>query len=751
MSTSTWRERLAEAMPSALAEEIDVFESQMQLRRQGRLDEAVFAETRLRRGMYGQRYDNGKRHDGIAERALPYPEHPTKGPSTVWDAPGMLRIKIPAGALNAAQLETMADIAEEYADGIAHATTRQDFQLHFVHLDDGPDMMRRLAAVGITTREACGNGVRNVTACPVSGVCDGESFDITPYAHACAQFLLGHPDAQDFGRKFKISFSGCKERACALANMHDLGLIARTRETQRGVERGFEVYVGGGLGAVPHEAKLFDAFLPERELLPIAQAMAIVFGRLGEKRNRARARIKFLIAKLGIDEFRRLVLEERAKLTPDPRWTAYLEQLDSHRETPVRQARPLAPETPLSPAFLAWRQSNVKPQKQSHYHAATITLPLGDITGVQLRALADITRTYCGEDLVVRITVDQNLALRWVSEADLPALHESLVAAGLAQPGAETIAEVTACPGTDTCKLGIAASRGLAGVLRKRLAARDDLQDEAVRQLQIKISGCFNSCGQHHVADIGFYGVSRKVGNHAVPHFQVVLGGQWTENAGSFGLAIGAVPSKKVPEVIDMLVERYRDGREENEGFRQFVQRIGKGAIKGWLRAFAGVPSYLEDSSYYTDWADTREFTMGDHGVGECAGEVISPADFGLAESERIAFEAQLKLDARDAASAAAMAYDAMLQAARTLLQLQPGQLAEGSDALVEQFRQQYVDTGVFADRFAGRKFANYLFSAHAARDQQAGIDLARQRVEEAQLFIEAAHACHARLGAAAA
>jgi sulfite reductase (ferredoxin) len=230
-SNPLWKQHLADCIPVALAAEIDKFENEIHLRKQGKIDEKVFAETRLRRGAYGQRYDNGQRHDGQATQKLNYPsEELTKGPHTLWDAPGMQRIKIPFGGLNATQLETLAELAEEYSDGIAHITTRQDFQLHFVHIDDTPSIMRRLAAAGITTREACGNTVRNVTGCPYAGVCRDETFDVTPYAKATAYFLLGHPDTQDFGRKFKIAFSGCETEACALVRLHDLGAIAKVRD-----------------------------------------------------------------------------------------------------------------------------------------------------------------------------------------------------------------------------------------------------------------------------------------------------------------------------------------------------------------------------------------------------------------------------------------------------------------------------------------------------------------------------------------
>ena len=314
MSETSW-EGSVERSHRAIGREIDVFDRQMQLRKQGKMEEKLFAETRLRRGAYGQRYDNGQRHDGVDTRKLPFPSGElTKGHETMWDAPGMQRIKIPFGALTAEQMEVFAACSEEYSDAISHITTRQDIQLHFVHIEDVPDLMRRLAAVGITTREACGNSIRNITGCPLSGVCNDQGFDISPYAQAMMLFLLGHPDVQDFGRKFKPAFSGCEQHSCGLTNIHDSGYIAKVKDGKRG----FKVVVGGGLGAVPQDAKVLYDFLPEEEILPITQAISRVFGRIGEKANRARARIKFLITKLGIEEFRRLVEEERAKLRPDP-------------------------------------------------------------------------------------------------------------------------------------------------------------------------------------------------------------------------------------------------------------------------------------------------------------------------------------------------------------------------------------------------------------------------------------------------
>ena len=746
-SNTQWRTRLEDTISDDLKKEIDQFETEIELRRHGKMDEKVFAETRLRRGAYGQRYDNGQRHDGIKTQTLSYPSGDlVKGPDTAWDAPGMLRIKIPFGGLNTRQLEVMAELAEEYSEGIAHVTTRQDFQLHFIHIEDTPTIMRRLGAVGITTREACGNSVRNVTACPIAGVCHGETFDVTPYAQALAEFLLGHPDAQDFGRKVKIAFSGCKDEACGLTNMHDFGAIGVKRMIDGQEKRGFEFYVGGGLGAVPFQAKLFDAFLPEEELLPISQALGIVFAKYGEKRNRARARIKFLVKNLGIDELRKRVLEERAKLTPDPAWTAYLDNLHITDETPLRDAHFLNG-APSPEGFDGWRETNVYGQRQEGYTTVTIALPLGDITADQLRGLADLARKYVNE--TIRTTVEQNMVLRWVSEADLIDLYNGLNRLGLAQAGAGTIVDITSCPGTDTCKLGIAASRGLAGELRTRLAEKSMRMDEAVKNLRIKISGCFNSCGQHHVADLGFYGVSRHVGGYTVPHFQVVLGGQWTENAGSYGLAVGAIPSLRIPDVVDRITDRYLADRETGESFQRFIKRIGKAHIKTMIEDLVEVPPHDTHPEFYSDWADPREFTTGDMGTGECAGEVVSQVEFALAAAEREAFEAQVLLDKSEAQTAGERACHAMLRAAQGLTRIRVPDLDDDPNRIVEAFRTHLFDTEDFFDPFGGGRFGQYLFAAHSRDGETYTEETAHHRIEEAQLFIEASYSCYARLQSA--
>jgi sulfite reductase (ferredoxin) len=746
-SNSSWAEKLAGKIPESLAREIDIFETEISLRKQGKVEERLFAETRLRRGVYGQRYDNGQRHNGKTVQELKYPSGDlTKGPNTMWDAPGMQRIKIPAGGLNAEQLETLADLAEEYSDGIAHITTRQDVQLHYVHIEDTPSVMRRLAAANITTREACGNSVRNVTACPYSGVCPDEKFDVTPYSRALSKFLLGHPDTQNFGRKFKHSFSGCAQHACGLASMHDMGMVAVTKIESGKEKRGFEVSVGGGLGAVPYQAKLFDAFVPPEELLPLAQSISRVFARLGEKKNRSRARIKFLVQDLGIEKFRELILEERKTLTNDPRWTDFVGDAEKFEEAPLKPPG----KAPLlgSESFQRWMKTNTRAQKQEGYTVVTVALPLGDITSNQLRSLADIARRFTKE--TIRSTVEQSIVLRWISLSDLPELHSALVAAGLGAPGAGSIVDIAACPGTDTCKLGISSSRGLAAELRKRVEEKSFQLDESVVKLHIKISGCFNSCGQHHVADLGFYGVSRKMSGYAVPHFQVVLGGEWEHNGASYGLPVIAIPSKNIPEVVSRLTARYAANRKNGESFKDFIGRTGKVELKRMLEDLARPPADPSDRSFFQDWGDPREYTLADLGVGECAGEVVSSVEFDLADAERRLFDAQVALEADRIEDAGETAYRSMVQAAKALVKIENSTIADDPAQIVREFRARFYDTQKFFDPFAGGKFAHYLFTAQEKSGEAYTQDSARYLIDEAQLFIDAAHSCYNRISAPA-
>jgi len=366
---------------------------------------------------------------------------------------------------------------------------------------------------------------------------------------------------------------------------------------------------------------------------------------------------------------------------------------------------------------------------------------LGDLSSWQMREFADIARRFSGDS--IRTTVEQNMVLRWVSETDLPDLYRELVRVGLGAPGAGTIVDITACPGTDTCKLGISSSRGLAGELRTRLAAKSFTLDDAVKNLRIKISGCFNSCGQHHISDLGFFGTTLTIGGRKVPHFQVVLGGKWQDNGGAYGLALVRVPSKKIPDVIDRITDRYVRERKTEENFQDFVKRIGKKELRAMLEDLTKIPPYEIDPSFYSDWGDPREYTIGDMGTGECASEVISAAQFDLASADRLVFEAQLHLDSGDFPNADKLAYRALLQAALSLVRAQWPEAPDEPDMITQEFRTRFFETNIWGDRYAGSKFAQYLFNRHGTQPAEHTHDQAHRLVEEAQLFVEAVYRGH--------
>jgi len=696
----------ASAIPADVAREIEIYEIQLDRFQAGQVEEATFTEFRLRRGVYGQRDDRSQ----------------------------MIRVKIPFGGLTAAQLEMLADVAEEFSDNIIHITTRQDVQYHYVDINTTSELMRRLASVDITTKEACGNVVRNVTACPLSGVCHDETFDVTPYSKALSAFLLGHPDAENFGRKFKIAFSGCEEHACGLANMHDIGAVAAVKEVDGEVKRGFKLYVGGGLGAVPHQAKVFDDFVSAEELLPISQSICRVFTRLGERRNRNKARLKFVIAKHGIEEFRKLVLEDRETLRHDPEWTAYLDNLDAYDESPLRPPTQLNGTTKPE-GFEEWYQSNVQLQSQPGYAFVTITLPLGDITADQTRALADISRKYVKD--TIRATVEQNIVLRWVTMTDLPALYRELKAIGLGDPGAESMVDITACPGTDSCKLGVSSSRGLAAHLRNHFIEAG-VQNE-IKDFRIKISGCPNSCGQHHIANIGFFGSSKRVGGHIAPVYLVLLGGHMIENASSYGLATGKIHANYIPAFIEELTGKYVDEKQDDETFTDYVGRLGKVEIKSILSQYDQIPPYEEAPEFYIDTGDTKDYQLKT-GVGECAGEVIALVSMKLEEADRLIYESGLHLEKGKYQDSAELAFDAMIRATDGLLTTVGLQYIDDATT-VNEFRTHFFDPGNF---FAG--FGAHLFKATEEDSSTFDHELAHRRVEEATLFVEESHNVYNRM-----
>jgi len=569
----------------AVEAEIARFEERAKQLRRGEITEEQFRPFRLKHGTYGQRQPGFQ----------------------------MLRVKVAAGVIKPSQLRILAQIADQYSTGRGHLTTRENVQFHFVKLETVPAAMRLLADCGLTTREACGNTVRNVTACPVAGICPGEAFDVTPYALGVSRYLLRHPDFHDLPRKFKIAFSGCADDGgCAVAGIHDVGLIAQVRGSNGTGQRGFKVLVGGGLGSFPTESAVLAEFLPEEELLPTIEAVLRVFNETGNRKNKFKARLKFVLREKGIEEFRRLVFEKRkTSQAPAEVFTV---------PSPIRPTLVNISPAPLTlsltnaasdSGYDRWAEHNLMPQRQPGYVAIWIKLPSGTFYSRQMRGLADLLEKH---DLPgVRIAINQDLVIPWVPFDRARAIYDDLQALDLDIPGARTISDVTGCPGATTCNLGITRSLTLADELSRALEGYDDPE---IKKLRIKISGCPNSCGQHHIADIGFYGNVRKIEEKQAPYYQLLLGGRVNAEGVRFARQIMAVPARPIPAIIRELLAFYQQDRQRGESFNSWVARTPDKAIVERLHPFTEVTKSIED--IFLDWGDTEAFSLK-LGRGECA------------------------------------------------------------------------------------------------------------------------------------
>ncbi len=584
MSVATIPEIEERHSREAIEAEIVRFEEMAQQLQSGAITAEQFRPFRLKHGTYGQRQPGFQ----------------------------MLRVKIAAGVLKPAQLRVLADIADAYSTGRGHLTTRENIQFHFVKLENVGAAMRLLADAGLTTREACGNTVRNVTACPVAGICPGEAFDVTPYALGVSRYLLRHPDFHDLPRKFKIAFSGCENDGdCAVAGIHDVGLIAQVRGNNGTSRRGFKVLVGGGLGSLPTEAAVLTDFLPEEELLPTIEAILRVFTETGNRKNKLMARLKFVLRAKGIEEFRRLVAEKR-KVSQAPAEVFTV-------PTPIKPSLVRIAPMPLSssasspqndPEYDRWAEHNLMFQLQAGYGGVWIKLSAGTFHSKQMRGLADVLEK--NELTGVRIAVNQDLVIPWVPFDRVRAIYDELGALDLATPGAGTISDVTGCPGATTCNLGITRSLTLAEVLSREL---NGYTDPEIHKLRIKISGCPNSCGHHHIADIGFYGNVRKVGEQQAPYYQLLLGGKVSADGVQFARQIMAVPARPIPAIVRELLAFYQADRQRAETFSAWVSRTPDKVIKERLLPLAEVNATTED--VFVDWGDTEAYSLK-LGRGEC-------------------------------------------------------------------------------------------------------------------------------------
>ncbi|RMH05669.1 MAG: HEPN domain-containing protein [Nitrospirae bacterium] len=632
-------------IPPEILEEIETFEEEAQRFQAGETPAEIFKPFRLQYGIYGQRQPDVQ----------------------------MVRIKIPFGGLTANQLRRIAELAETYATGVGHVTTRQDIQLHFVSLRHVGTIMRKLAEVGLTTREACANTVRNVTACHLAGVCPGEVFDVTPYAKTVAYHLLRNPLNQSLPRKFKIAFSGC-HHDCALTPIHDIGLLATKRDDGT---MGFRMVVGGGLGSTPRIAHLLREFVPMEELIPSIEAVIKVFDNLGNRKNRNKARMKFVIDKLGFPEFTRRweeayhALQAASGQRPTPTFLSHPDP--APLIMPVKpsrsghgtheQSQASAQTNGRGAEFERWRTTNTVAQRQPGFLAAVIKLPTGDITADQMLAVADMAETYSNGN--IRTTIHQNLVLRWVPEARIEELYSELATHGLGQPGAEHAEDIVACPGTDTCGLGITSSKGLARALAEIFPPGQTADD--LNGVSVHISGCHNSCAQHHIATIGLHGVGKRQGDHVAPVYELHLGGQ-INGSTKIGQMILKLPAKAVPRAIAHLLDLYRRSRHPGETLPAFIDRLGKAKLKEELIPYSILPAYEQDASYYFDWEADEEFTVEDLGPGECAGGALEMIDNRILEAEQELYQAKVLAEKHQYAFAVNKAYRAVVAAAKALL-----------------------------------------------------------------------------------
>jgi sulfite reductase (NADPH) hemoprotein beta-component len=548
----------------------------------------------------------------------------------------MLRIKIPQGILTSDQLAALADVAEKHSRRFCHITTRQNIQFHFVKLHDAEPAMRRLADAGLTTREACGNSVRNITACPYAGVSPDERFDVSPYAEALTRFLLRHRLSSTLPRKFKIAFEGCAEDHVATA-INDLGFFA---ELGPAGERGFRALAGGGTAIMCKSGGLLHQFLPAAELLRVAEAVLRVFHRLGDYEHKQRNRMKFLIKAIGWDRWREeydrelaacraegavpeLTIEPPAVET-EPDWRKAAAPLPALIASRVSVVQPIGPGImpalvpvymPSDEAYLRWRATNVRPQKQVGYVMATATVPLGDLTSEQLRVIGELACAY--GDGTVRVTPEQDLVFRWVAIGDARELYRRLSAASLGLAEASTIADVTSCPGAESCRLAVTQSRGLGRLLEDYLRARPELL-AAADGTRIKISGCPNGCGQHHVATIGFQGSVRRLGSRAVPQYFVMVGGGTTAEGASFARTAAKVPARRIPETLDRLIAFYQRERKGDESAPAFFQRVSLEAVTRELLDLQRLTEADAAPEDFVDLAEIGEFTP-EVMEGECS------------------------------------------------------------------------------------------------------------------------------------
>ena len=710
-------------IPQEIIEEIETFEDEVARLQSGDTPIDVFKPFRLQYGIYGQRQPDVQ----------------------------MIRIRVPFGGMTANQLRQVAEITNTYATGVGHVTTRQDIQLHFVPLPQVGTIMRKLAEVGLTTREACANTVRNVTACALAGVCPGEVFDVTPYAKAVADHLLRNPLNQSLPRKFKIALSGCKQD-CALTPIHDVGLLA-TRNAEGTI--GFKMVVGGGLGSTPRLAKTLREFVPMEELIPSIEAMLKVFDNLGNRKNRSKARMKFVLDKLGFEEFSKrwkesydsmiqsgatklglipgVYPDDPSLIMPEKNGNGASAQSNGHSSSNGSSQNGASTS---SDAFNAWCGTNVITQRQSGFKAAAVRLRSGDLTTEQMFVLADLAERYANGN--IRTTINQNMMVRWIPESQLPHFYEELVTHGLGDPGAEGVEDIVACPGTDTCGLGITSSKGLARALAEVFPAGKTPDD--LKGVDVKISGCHNSCAQHHIATIGLHGVGKRIGDHIAPVYELHLGGQVNGTA-KIAQLIVKVPAKNVPAAVQHLLDLYRRTRKDGESLPAFMTGQARSNSKTNSFRIPSYPPIRMIKEFYFDWEGDEKFSVEDLGPGECAGGALEMIDNRILEAEQELYQARILVGKHQYAMAINKAYRAVVAGAKAIL------VTEGIDPNTDADTLLEFDNMIQAKGLLPVEYHNVATKFGDLGTKDASADFTQGKIDFAKGFVDVCRTVTEQIG----
>jgi sulfite reductase (ferredoxin) len=662
-------------LPQEVLEDVELYRLEVERFKKGDTSTENFKPFRVSRGIYAQR----------GQKSF------------------MMRIKVPGGGLTPEQIETIATLSKEYGNGIPHITTRQDFQLHDLKQEDTAIIMEKLFDIGLTCKGGGGNTIRNITACPDAGVCRHEAFDVYPYATAFTEFFLSHPKSGGLPRKFKIAFSGCV-RDSSLATITDVGFIAKKRTIDGIEKKGFAVYAAGGMGAGSRVGTLLEEFIAEEEAINVAESLLLLFDKHGNRKDKRKARLRFVMAKLGKDAFLELYRENLQTVRAEKKKPLVIKERPQPKELISSERKDADPVSDAS--FNLWRKTNVSVQKNEGFYYAKIRLPLGDISAEALKHLSKLIGDF-GEGTLFT-TIDQNIVVRWLKGSELYPFYLALKKSAIATVGAGGPADITSCPGASTCNLGICLSRNLATALSEQLEG-SGLPLHTMNDVKIKISGCPNSCSQHPIAPIGLYGAAKRGSGRMAPHYNIVLGGRVEEGKTTLGKDCGFVPAKKVPELLIEFLTDFNNSRKEDEDYYSYLDRRGMELMAELVKKHP-LPSYEEDGECYKDWGADEEFSLSGLGAGECGAGVSNMIESDIEDGKRYINKAAYDLKEGRLPEASSALSTALGVTTKSLI-VAKGVEAEDDYISVTEFERLFINTGLVDESFAGlkKRWAKYL------------------------------------------